>query len=112
MLEKGEHMFFSQAIEKIRAAKTIAVLAHISEDADAAGSSFAMAEMLRNMGKTAVCYFSDTLEERLQFMGADYVVYTGENPRYTTYVLVWTQGVLTGWESGWIFSNGQAIRWL
>ena len=80
MLEKGEHMFFSQAIERVQAAKTVAILAHISEDADAAGSSFAMAEMLRNMGKTAVCYFSDTLEGRLQFMGTDYVVYAGGEP--------------------------------
>lgn len=68
-------MFFEQAIEKIQSAHTIAILAHISEDADAAGSSFAIAEMLRQMGKTAVCYLSDVLEKRLQFMGTDYVVY-------------------------------------
>ncbi len=76
-------MFFEQAIEKIQSAHTIAILAHISEDADAAGSSFAIAEMLRQMGKTAVCYLSDVLEKRLQFMGTDYVVYTEEEvPAY------------------------------
>lgn len=69
---------FEQAIKKIQAAETIAILAHISEDADAAGSSFALAEVLRGMGKEAVCYFSDTLEARLRFMDGEYTVYTGQ----------------------------------
>ena len=65
-------------IEKVRAAKSIAVLTHISEDPDALGSAFAFCSVLGNMGKTAVCYVSAKPQERHAFIGGDYVIYDKE----------------------------------
>ena len=67
-------------IEKLKEAKDIAVLGHVNADPDAIGSCFAFAHMMRSMGKNAVVYLSEVIEERLNFMGDDYVVYGGENP--------------------------------
>lgn len=66
---------FEQVAKALKEAGSVAVLAHISEDADALGSAFAMAEILRDMGKTAVCYLSDVPEKRLAFISDDFVVY-------------------------------------
>jgi len=66
-------------IEKIRAAKSIAVLGHLNADPDAIGSCFGFAQMMRNMGKQAVVYLNEQPEDRLRFMGSDYVVYDGKN---------------------------------
>lgn len=65
-------------IEKIKTAQSVAVLTHISEDADCLGSALAFCAVLRNMGKTAVCYVSEKPQDRLMFIGDDYVIYNGE----------------------------------
>ena len=75
-------MNFEQAIELIHPAKTIAVLAHICEDADAVGSSFALAAALKSLGKETVCYLSDTLEQRLAFMRGAYTTDISDAPGY------------------------------
>lgn len=62
-------------IDKIIKAKSVAVLPHVNEDADALGSCFAFAKMLRKMGKKATVYVSGTVESRLDFIGIDYVIY-------------------------------------
>ncbi len=67
-----------EVINKILAAESVAVLAHDREDADAAGSSFAMRLALLQLGKKAECYFSDTLEQHLEFMDKDYRVFSGD----------------------------------
>lgn len=66
-----------KAIKKIKNAKSVALFPHINEDPDALCSCFAFAEVLRAMGKTAVCYTSDTIEKHLDFIGGEYVVYEG-----------------------------------
>ena len=64
-----------EVIGKIKNAHSVAVLPHIHEDADALGSCFAFAKMLRKMGKKATVYVSGRIESRLDFMGNDYVLY-------------------------------------
>ncbi len=63
--------------EKIRAAGSVAILAHDNEDADAYGSSLAMCEAIRRMGKRAVVYLSAEIEERLRFLESDARVFDG-----------------------------------
>ena len=65
-------------IEKLINAKSVAVLTHVSEDPDALGSAFAFCAVLRNLGKTAVCYVSAKPQERHAFIGSDYVIYDKE----------------------------------
>ena len=65
-------------IEKIKNAKSVAVLTHVSEDPDALGSAFAFCAVLRKMGKTAVCYVSAKPQERHMFIGGEYVIYDKE----------------------------------
>ena len=65
-------------IEKIRAAKSVAVLTHVSEDPDALGSAFAFCTVLKKLGKSAVCYVSAKPQERHMFIGGDYVIYDKE----------------------------------
>lgn len=69
-------------IEKIKAAQNAAVFTHISEDADALGSALAFCAVLRKMGKKAVCYVNEKPQEKLMFIGGDYVVYD-ENESYS-----------------------------
>lgn len=71
-------------INKINAANSIAVLAHANEDPDALGSSFAMMKALRKIGKNAVCYISDDIDEKLKFLSDDYIIYNNdiEIPEY------------------------------
>lgn len=59
-------------INLINDAESIAILAHESEDADAAGSCYAMKNVLFGMGKKVRCYFSRDIEHHLEFMGKDY----------------------------------------
>lgn len=70
-----------EVIGKIKNAHSVAVLPHIHEDADALGSCFAFAKMLRKMGKKATVYVSGRIESRLDFMGNDYVLYE-KNEKY------------------------------
>ena len=69
-----------EVIKKIKASKSVAVLGHVNADPDSIGSCFAFAHMMRLAGKEAVVYMSERIEDRLAFMGNDYVVYEGENP--------------------------------
>lgn len=62
-------------IDKINAAKSIAIITHINEDPDTLGSCFAFAKMMRKIGKEATVYVSGKIEDRLSFMGQDYVTY-------------------------------------
>ncbi|MBR0470422.1 MAG: DHH family phosphoesterase, partial [Clostridia bacterium] len=62
-------------IDKINAAKSVAIITHVNEDPDTIGSCFAFQKMLRKMGKEAVIYVSGKIEDRLSFMGSDYVTY-------------------------------------
>ncbi|MBS7298584.1 MAG: bifunctional oligoribonuclease/PAP phosphatase NrnA [Eubacteriales bacterium] len=68
--------------ELINKADTIAILGHISEDADSVGSSLAMKCVIENFGKKADVIFSEPLEKRLEFMKADGIVYDGSECKY------------------------------
>ncbi len=65
----------NNVIELIKKANTIAILAHENEDADAAGSSFAMRHALLMMGKDVACWFSNKLENHLSFMEKNYNIF-------------------------------------
>ncbi len=60
-------------IKAIKNAETVAILGHISEDADSLGSSLAMSYMLRKLGKRADVILSGELEARLGFINADFI---------------------------------------
>lgn len=75
-----------EVIEKIKAASSVAVFPHINEDPDALGSCFAFLEVLRQMGKEAVCYTNDRVEKHLDFIGGDYEVYD-VNKQYASHDL-------------------------
>ncbi len=64
-----------KVIEKIMSARSAAILPHVNEDADALGSCFALAGVMRSMGKKAVVYVNGTVEGRLSFMGSEYEEY-------------------------------------
>lgn len=66
-------------IELINNAKTIAVLGHVNADPDSIGSCFAFKHIMRRMGKIADVYMEEKPEDKLKFMGSDYIVFDGEN---------------------------------
>lgn len=62
-------------IDKIMNAESVAVLPHVNEDPDALGSCFAFKKVMKLIGKEATIYVSGKIEERLSFIGSDYVMY-------------------------------------
>lgn len=72
----------------IENAQTIAILGHISEDADSVGSCLAMCEALKNLGKAAVLYLSEPLEKRLSFIDEEMTVYSGEAKEYDLVICI------------------------
>ncbi len=65
-------------IEKIKKAENIIITAHISEDADAMGSCFALGEALRSAGKNTIVLLSEKPEDRLEFLEYDYEIFGGD----------------------------------
>jgi phosphoesterase RecJ-like protein len=65
-------------IEKLRESKHAAIMAHVSEDPDALGSCFAMAEALRQLGNEPVCYVNERPEPGLAFIGGKYTIFNGD----------------------------------
>lgn len=63
-------------IEKIKQAENIIITAHISEDADAVGSVFALGTALCGMGKNAVVLLGEKPEDKLEFLKYDYKLFT------------------------------------
>ena len=55
-------------IQLIKNSKKVVVLGHIDEDSDSLGSTLAMCEMLKNMGKEAILFLSGEPEHRLKFL--------------------------------------------
>ena len=56
------------AADRLRAASRVLIFIHRSPDGDAVGSGFALAEMLRGMGKTARVVCADEIPRRLLFL--------------------------------------------
>jgi phosphoesterase RecJ-like protein len=57
-----------QAATKIKAANKILVTAHVIPDGDAIGSTLAVMQMLRAMGKTAQIFIDDTVRKNLHIL--------------------------------------------
>lgn len=55
-------------IELLDKSQKVSIITHINADGDAIGSSQAMAEVLRNMGKTVNIYTEEAVEKRLSFI--------------------------------------------
>jgi len=66
-------------IDLIKKSENICILAHESEDADAIGSSYALRLALIAMGKNVTVYLSDSITNRLSFMGKDYQLFEEED---------------------------------
>lgn len=62
-------------ISKLNDAQSMIILTHINEDPDALGSSFALAQAMRSIGKKSDICVSGKIETRLDFMGSDYEIY-------------------------------------
>lgn len=69
---------FREAVDCLRCAQRVLICIHRSPDGDAVGSGFALAEMLRGMGKTARVICGDEIPRRLSFLlrGQTDVAYT------------------------------------
>ena len=76
----------NKIINAIKKYQSIAVLTHISEDADAICSALALKAALEETGKRADVYISAPLEERLKFIGKDMIVFESEK-EYPSYEL-------------------------
>ena len=66
-----------QVVKLIKNAQAVAILGHISEDADSVGSSLAMKRTIEQMGKRAQVFFSAPIEHRLSFIDCDGIVIDG-----------------------------------
>ena len=66
-------------IEKLKNAKSAAILTHIVEDGDCIGSALALKKVLEGLGKSVVVYVSAKVEDRLGFLGEDYVIYSPQS---------------------------------
>ncbi|MCD8391458.1 MAG: bifunctional oligoribonuclease/PAP phosphatase NrnA [Firmicutes bacterium] len=64
-----------EVIEKIKAAKSVALFPHINEDPDALCSCGAFCAVLKKMGKKAVCYVNEKPQEHFRFINIDYTIY-------------------------------------
>jgi bifunctional oligoribonuclease and PAP phosphatase NrnA len=62
---------FSNAINLINNAKSIAVFCHINPDGDALGSSIALKLGLEKLGKKVDVYCDDTIHDNYRFLGTD-----------------------------------------
>lgn len=69
-------------IKLINNSENVAILTHISEDADALGSAAAFAFAVRNFGKKADIYVSEKPEDRLSVIGESFIVYDGDDGKY------------------------------
>lgn len=56
---------FKEAAEKLKAANKILITAHIHPDGDAVGSTLALMQMLRSLGKSAQIFIDDTVPKNL-----------------------------------------------
>lgn len=61
-------MTLKEAAAKLKTAEKILVTAHIQPDGDAIGSTLAMCQVLRQLGKSAQIYFADKLPANLNFL--------------------------------------------
>lgn len=71
-----------KVIKLIEDAKSIAILAHDNEDADAIGSSYALRLALISVGKKVDVYLSEDIISYLAFMGRDYRLLGEDVPEY------------------------------
>ncbi|MBE8950906.1 MAG: bifunctional oligoribonuclease/PAP phosphatase NrnA [Quinella sp. 3Q1] len=55
----------TEAAQRIRAANKILITAHVQPDGDAIGSTLALMQMLRDMGKSAQIFIDDTVRKNL-----------------------------------------------
>ncbi len=67
--------------DKILEAESIIILTHQNQDLDAVGSSFAMRDVLRGIGKKADVCLEGEVERRAKFFGNDFI-YEGDAKQY------------------------------
>ncbi len=99
-----------KAVKMIKAAKKIAILTHISEDADAIGSAFAFADAVSQEEKIADIYISAEPESRVKFLGKDYIIFDeqAEIPDYDLCVCLDSADLLRLGKREKIFKSAKA----
>ena len=65
---KNLKMTLNETANKLKSAEKILVTAHINPDGDALGSTLAMCQALRQLGKSAQIYIDDVLPSNLNFL--------------------------------------------
>lgn len=74
---------FREAVDLLRGANRLAVMAHVNPDADAIGTTLGLALGLQRLGKDAVPALSDPVPRYAQFLpGADQIVSSLPNGRF------------------------------
>ena len=58
----------NEAAEKLKSVEKILVTAHINPDGDALGSTLAMYQALKQLGKSAQIYIDDIMPANLNFL--------------------------------------------
>lgn len=86
LARKGMAVKMDEIIGKINKASNIAVLTHVSEDADALGSAAAFLYAMESLGKPADIYISEKPEDRLNCFGDIFTVYE-DNSKLESYDL-------------------------
>jgi len=67
-LRSGGEAGLTAVVDTLRAARNIAVMAHVNPDADAIGSSLALSRGLAGLGKHVITALSDPVPEYAQFL--------------------------------------------
>lgn len=64
----SKEISFTETFELLNEAKNIAITSHINPDGDSIGSSLAMYQILKNMGKTVNIYMRDSVPKNFLFL--------------------------------------------
>ena len=75
-------------IELLDKSQKVAILTHINADGDAIGSSQAMAEVLKNRGKTVKIYTEEPVEKRLNFISDGITVFDNDFEKADTCIVL------------------------
>ncbi len=91
---------FAPLADLIRSHGSFAVIAHVHPDGDAIGSTLALGEALKQMGKKVVMMNEDGVPSNLAFMpGVENIIPTPDEPVDVEGAISVDNGALRGWEN-------------
>ena len=84
----SKEISFTETFELLNEARNIAITSHINPDGDSIGSSLAMYQILKNMGKTVNIYMRDVVPKNFLFLPFAEVIQKKPNEKLKTDLLV------------------------